>query len=106
MEAREVYDTHPEIYHPYPFSNFSNNLANLRDAIEVDRARMEEDAACYGHDVAIVHSQGIRAEPGYLPWHRSPAAALLAQDVAAGKNKTMPPTGNCMPHGQSTEMFH
>jgi hypothetical protein len=41
--------------------------------------------------LGIVHSQGIRSQPGYLPWHKSPGAQFLAQDVAAGKNQTMPP---------------
>ena len=74
-------------------------MTNLRNTLDADHARMEEEAACYGHDVAIVHNQRIRSEPDYLPWHRSHAAEHLQQDVAehlqqdvaTGMNKTMPP---------------
>jgi hypothetical protein len=91
MDAGQVYNMHPELYHAYPFSKFTTNLRNLRDAIDTEYERAAEDAACYGHDLAIVHGQGFRSEPNYMPWHRSPAAALLAQDVAEGRNLTMPP---------------
>lgn len=90
MAAKDVFNSRPE-YQAYAYRNFATNLKNLRGAIASDHARMVEDAACYEHDLAIVHNQGFRSEPDYLPWHRSPAATLLAHDVAEGKNKTMPP---------------
>ena len=91
MDTRTVYNMRDGLYHPYQFQNFITNLKNLRYAIELDYDRASEDAGFYGHDVAIVHSQGIRKEADYLPWHRDPAAHLLVKDVAEGKNKTMKP---------------
>lgn len=88
MDAREVYDMHKELYHRYKFANFATNLKNLREAIASDHARMIEDAACYGHDVHIISSLSL---PDYLPWHKSPAASLLAQDVADGMNQSYTP---------------
>jgi hypothetical protein len=82
MDARQVYNMRQELYHPYNFGNFALNLKNLTEAILAsDHERMVEDAACYGHDIQIVQSLLL---PGYLHWHRSPAATLLAQDVADG----------------------
>jgi hypothetical protein len=89
MQAREVYNMHPDLYHPYLFRNFAPNLTKLRVAIAADHERMITDSEC--HDVAIVQGVGFRSEPGYLPWHRSTAATLLAQDVADGLNNTMRP---------------
>jgi hypothetical protein len=66
---------HPEFYHHYPWPNFATNLKNLREAIAWD------------HDCKDLHiflTLGLRALPGYLPWHKSPAAFLLAQDMADG----------------------
>jgi hypothetical protein len=61
-------------------------------------ARMVDDAACYCHDVQIIQSHwGLQ---GYLPWHRSPAATLLAQDGAST------PLCSCMPCGKSIKPFH
>jgi hypothetical protein len=91
MQPKHVYNMHAELYHVYEFRNFSTNLKNLREAIANDQARMIEDAGYYGHDVAIVHGSGFRSEPGYLPWHGSPAATLLAQDVADGKHNILEP---------------
>jgi hypothetical protein len=82
MEAREVYNIHDQLYHPYKFSNLTTNLKNLREAIALDHAGMVEDAGWYGHDMSSILRS--LAKPDYLPWHKSPAATLLAQDVANG----------------------
>jgi hypothetical protein len=88
MEVREVYNMHHQLYQAYKFWNFTTSLKNLREAIALDHARMVEDAGWYGYDVSIIRSL---AEPDYLPWHKSPTATLLAQDVANGMQRLYTP---------------
>jgi hypothetical protein len=87
MDSKQVYNMHPSLYHQYQFQNFVVNLRNLREVIATNHARMIADCELYGHDMAIVPTVGFRSEPGYLPWHRSKAPTLLAEDIAKGKHK-------------------
>lgn len=64
------------------YSNWSNNLRNLREAIRRDRGRMGDDCIAYGHDLAIVKSFRRADEP--IPWHRSDAYQQLKDDIKNG----------------------
>lgn len=67
------------------YSNWSNNLRNLREAIRRDRDRMADDCLAYGHDLALVKS--LRPIDKKAPWHRSAAYSLLKEDVKQGVDK-------------------
>lgn len=62
----------------WPWNNWKNNLANLREAISRDRGRMATDAKDYGHDKAIV----MKLRQGQaVPWHKTECPKLLKKDV-------------------------
>jgi hypothetical protein len=89
MKPLEIHRLHPEAHGKWRYPNWSNNLRNLRVAVERDTSRMQRDAISYGHDLAMVKSS---REAGAKPvWHRSSAPALLKKDVDDGKHKQLKP---------------
>ena len=49
MKPKEVFDMREE-YKSYKYVNFRTNLNNLRKVVAIDRVRMLDDCAFYGHD--------------------------------------------------------
>ena len=88
MKPKQVYQMREDEHGKWVYTNWANNLRNLRATIKSDKERLMEDLAAYGHDIAIVKQQ---REGQKLPWHKSPAAKLLKDDVKAGLDETKKP---------------
>ena len=81
--------SHPEEHSKWEYTNWTNNLRNLRHAIEKDNKRMHDDMLSYGHDLAIVNALRA-ANPNQKPrWRGSEAAKRLKEDVDKGKHLEM-----------------
>jgi hypothetical protein len=96
MQPKEVFNMHPKEHGKWNHQNWSNNLRNLRNAIERDRERMQNDCINCGHDLAILkefrqknpHTQRSK-------WRGSKAERTLKKDVDEGKHLTLPPKKLC-----------
>ena len=92
MKPREVRALNPEVHQKWAYANWTNNLRNLRAAIDRDRSRMQKDAEAYGHDRAIAMAKRPEPSDGQpLPWHKSDARKLIKIDVAAKKHVGIKP---------------
>lgn len=92
MKPKEIFDMHPEEHSKWEYTNWTNNLRNLRHAIEKDNKRMHDDMLSYGHDLAIVNALRA-ANPNRKPrWRGSEAAKRLKEDVDKGKHLEMKPS--------------
>ena len=87
MTHKEVYAMHPEEHSKWSYTNWSNNLRNLRAAINLDWSRMAEDAAAYGHTLEIAKQAWVGK-----PFHRSDTFDLLKEDIDNEKHNEMSPS--------------
>lgn len=92
MGPKQIYEMDLE-HSKWGYTNWCNNLRNLRAAIERDRGRMARDCIAYGHDFAIVKEyQATNPRRQAKPkWRGSEAERLLKIDVDNGKHLEMKP---------------
>lgn len=90
MTPRQVYNLNEEAHKKWGstkkgYANWSNNLRNLRNAIERDRARTRQDCKSYGHDLQVVKEYRQKHGMDQAPWHKSEGFRLLKKDIRDGK---------------------
>lgn len=91
MPPRVVYQMDPE-FQKWPKENFGDNYRRLQKAVATDFERSHSDTVAYGLNRQILLA--LRAgttRTQATPWHKSPARALLKQDMAEGKHLQMKP---------------
>lgn len=89
MMPKQVFDMHPEEHGKWKYSNWSNNLRTLRNAVNRDKGRMLTDLKSYSADIAIIKSK--RKPEDKIPWHRSEAAKHIKEDVDNGLHEELKP---------------
>jgi hypothetical protein len=90
MTPAAVFAMNPEEHGKWPRKNWTNNLGNLRKAIERDRERMALDARDFGHDMAIVKKMHEK-NPVPVPWHKTHCPKLLKKDMDDGLHLELEP---------------
>jgi hypothetical protein len=86
MSAKDAYNDEREgrkqLYAPYKFENFTNNLRNLRKQITTLQKLADEDSAALIRELQLYPPS--EADPrGHPVWNGSKAQASLEQDVTA-----------------------
>ena len=80
MPPKEVHAFRPE-YEKRPYTNFRNNLKNLRDSLHMFIGLADEDEAALLHDEALNLRKNSKPYPR---WHGSEAEGLLKVDIDNG----------------------
>jgi len=111
MSAKQIFNLNPEIHAKWAgkegknwsetYSNWCNNLRNLRKQVARDQLRAAEDAAAYGHDLGI--AQQYRSDQPV--WHREEAAKLIKEDVDEGNHLEMSPKKLWLTREQYYDVF-
>ena len=86
MKPKEVFDMREE-YKSYKYVNFRTNLNNLRKVVAIDRVRMLDDCAFYGHDRLLlpeIYQENPQPPKKYPNWNQSAAREFLSQDITEG----------------------
>ncbi|EJK64850.1 hypothetical protein THAOC_14373 [Thalassiosira oceanica] len=91
MTPAEVYLSHPS-FACYPKNRFIANLANLKEALRIERERVAQEEKEFLREQSL-YPRGKVTSRGKPFWDTHPGNALLKFDIAEGKLENMKPAG-------------
>lgn len=89
MEPEEIYNSY-DGFNDYAFTNFKNNLNNLKEVVRVRKEVIKEDERIYQLEQQRFPRKE-RTTTGKFFWDTHPSNLLLQEDVKKGKTNLMKP---------------